>query len=130
MNLKQFKGPKTLETIKGQCMVQALICHSAWYETGGADHIVVFSPKAPEAKVLFAPVSGRFFGTDDTGAQFDSSNALDDQPWFAALLDFFLEPFPAGAEPALDAELPACRQLLLRPAAGNVVDKPQSLAAL
>ena len=106
MSLKQFKGPKSLEEIRLQCEAQDLILHHKRHDEFLSDFVVVVSPKAPQAAVYYSTVNGWFFGTTDTGVPFDSRKPLDDEPWFAVLLDFFLVPLdqpPAEGVPAADS---------------------------
>lgn len=110
MKLKQFAGPKTIELIRAQCLLQQLVCDSTLFDQGKSDYIIVFSPKAPEAKVFYSDVNGRFFGRNDRGYEFTSEVPLDGTDWFDALLAFFNEPLPAGAVTAAtesQAALPA-----------------------
>ncbi|KAB8037391.1 hypothetical protein [Janthinobacterium aquaticum] len=96
MELKKFKGPKSIELIRAQCLLQQLVCDSTLFDQEKSDYIIVFSPKAPEAKVFYTDVNGRFFGRNDRGYEFTSEFPLDGTDWFDALLAFFNEPLPAG----------------------------------
>jgi len=95
MTLKQFKGPKSLDAINAQCIEQGLILRRNRHDAFKSDFVVVSSPLAPTAEVFYNTVSGWFFGTTPTGESFDSREPLDDQPWFAALLEFFNEALDA-----------------------------------
>lgn len=99
MEIKKFKGPKMIELIRAQCALQELVCDSTLYDQERSDYIIVFSPIAPLGKVFYSDLTGRFFGTNDHGVMFDSAQPLDDEPWFIALLDFFMEPLPGGTAP-------------------------------
>lgn len=110
MELKKFKGPKSFDLIRAQCVLQQLVCESTLFDQGKSDYIIVFSPKAPEAKVFYSDVNGRFFGRNDRGYEFTSEFPLDGTDWFDALLAFFNEPLSAGdvaAATAGQAALPA-----------------------
>lgn len=97
MIITKFKGPKSLDVIRAQCIDQALTCNTNLYDTADSDHIIVSAPASPEARVCFNVFSGRFFGTNHLDESFDSDQPRDNEPWFAALLDFFLEPLPGSA---------------------------------
>ena len=97
MILTKFKGPKSFDVIRAQCTDQALTCNSNLYETADSDHVTVFASASPDARVYFNVFSGRFFGTNHLGESFDSDQPRDNEPWVAALLDFFLEPLPGAA---------------------------------
>lgn len=92
MELKKFKGPKSFELIRAQCVLQQLVCESTLLDQGKSDYIIVFSPAAPRAKVFYTDISGRFFGHTEQGVSFASDDPLDGTPWFDALLAFFNEP--------------------------------------
>jgi hypothetical protein len=92
MILKKFNGPKSLDVIRAQCASQDLILEAKRYEDDGSDYVTVYSPKAPDARVLFSTVTGYFFGVTDRSLEFSSDDQLDGVSWFDALLDFFLEP--------------------------------------
>lgn len=109
MELKKFKGPKSLELIRAQCVLLQLVCESTLFDQGNSDYIIVFSPAAPEAKVFYSDLSGYFFGRTDQGVSFTSDDPLDGTPWFDELLAFFNEPLPAGEVASTvesEAELP------------------------
>lgn len=110
MELKKFKDPKSVELIRAQCLLQQLVCDSTLFDQGKSDYIIVFSPAAPEAKVFYCDLQGRFFGHNDQGEAFSSDEPLDGTPWFDALLAFFNEPLPACDMPGAtesEAVLPA-----------------------
>jgi hypothetical protein len=95
MNLKQFKGPKSLEVVLAQCVEHGLAVQESG--TYMSDYVAIRKPAAPKACYFFCDFNGRFFGTNDDGVMFDSSKPLDGQPWFDELQDFFLEPLEVSA---------------------------------
>lgn len=111
MILKQFKGPKTLDAINAQCIEQGLILRRNRHDAFQSDFVVVSSPQAPTAEVFYNTVNGWFFGTTPTGEAFDSREPLDDQSWFAALLEFFNEPLEATDAPVGSTVLCSCLNL-------------------
>lgn len=111
MILKQFKGPKSLDTINSQCIEQGLILRRNRHDAFQSDFVVVSWPQAPAAEVFYNTVNGWFFGTTPTGETFDSREPLDDLPWFAELLEFFNEPLDATDTPTDPTAAGACLNL-------------------
>jgi len=111
MEFKKFKGPKSIELIRAQCVLQQLVCDSTLFDQGKSDLIIVFSPATPQAKVFYTDLSGYFFGHTDQGVAFSSDDPLDGTPWFDALLAFFNEPLPAGEAPDAAATSTAVDQM-------------------
>lgn len=99
--MKQYLAHKTLTMLREQCATAGLELDTRLYDDAGHDHVVVRSADAEgnnKVEVFFNTVSGRFFGRTPDGLGFNSDGTeFDNEPWFQALLDFFLVPLPASA---------------------------------
>jgi hypothetical protein len=85
--MKRFAGSKTLEQIRAQCDAAGLALDAERHEKNGDDHVVV---RGGGGEVFYRTFNGRFFGTTDTGIEFNSDSTEHEQaPWFQQLLAFF-----------------------------------------
>lgn len=79
---------KSYEEIKAQCEQLGLSFNDTLYKSWESDHVVI---EGGGARVLYDTFNGRFFGKTDTGVVFHlDTTEHDAEPWFQALLDFFL----------------------------------------
>lgn len=90
--MKTFAGIKTLGVIKAQCKALGIQFDDRLYRRTGSDFVVIrsFKNDSHRGEVLFSSFNGNFFGTTDTGVQFDSKSPLHEgESWFQTLLSFF-----------------------------------------
>jgi hypothetical protein len=84
--MKKFAGNKTRDQVKAQCKAAGVKFDESRY-LQGSDWTTL---SGGGAQVLWSSWNGKFFGTTDTGIEFNSdSDEHDDKPWMQALLDFF-----------------------------------------
>lgn len=92
--MKTFQRHKTYEEIKAQCAAQSLYFGDTYYRTHGGDTIKIAKEFGNTDYVIFNTTNGRFFGSASVYGQtveFNSdTTTYDGEPWFDALLDFFL----------------------------------------
>lgn len=86
--MKTFQGKKDGWTIKAQCEANGW----AVPERAGVNLIrFSFQHEGMSAEVFYNAFTGIFYGTTHAGQKFTCDDTeLDDEPWFAALLDFCL----------------------------------------
>lgn len=81
-------GHKSYDEIKAQCKQLGLTLRDNAYNKQGSDFIVV---EGCGGRAYYNTTTGNFFGTTDTGVEFDNEKTTHDhEPWFQQLLDFFL----------------------------------------
>lgn len=89
--MKQFIRHKTSTEILAQCIATGGRCDASAYNAS-TDHITVWLPGPDDAPVpvLYNTINGRFFyAPSDDSKYFSSDEALDGQPWFDAMMEFF-----------------------------------------
>lgn len=91
--MPQFKRVKTIAEITEQCHQQKLVLDTTEFHKGG-DFIVVRGRQDQSDKgayAIFNVVNGRVIGETDQGLHFNSDETtFESEPWFQALLAFFL----------------------------------------
>jgi hypothetical protein len=86
--MKKFAGHRSYDEIKALCQEQGLRFVDTAYIFNGADSVTVVGGGAV---VVYDTTTGRFRGSTPDGIDFDSnSDEHDNEPWFQALLSFFL----------------------------------------
>jgi hypothetical protein len=91
--MKTYTGFRTADEVRALAATKGFTVNTTRHDTTGNDHIVVYMP-GPSAciiPVLYSTFNGRFFYAPSNGVDaFNSDNgALDGQPWFDAMLEFF-----------------------------------------
>lgn len=87
-HMARFLGHKTAEQIKAQCTQLGLKFYDQLYQDHKSDFVVI---EGGGARAYYSDFNGTFFGTTDTGIEFDSrETAHEGEQWFQDLLDFFM----------------------------------------
>lgn len=92
--MQKFQRHRTVAEVKTLGKKMGFTINTQRYDRNGDDHIVIHGDfVGHELPVLYNCVNGRFFGELPDGEMFSSdSTAFDGQPWFDAMLNFFLVP--------------------------------------
>jgi hypothetical protein len=83
--MKTYKRHITIDELRERCAIYGIPLNTVRYDEDGHDHVVVGEEPYP---VYYNSFNGSFFGWR-VGVYFSSDQNLDQEPWFAAWLDFF-----------------------------------------
>lgn len=100
--MQKFARHRTVDEIKKLGKKRGFTVNTQRHDRHGDDHIVIHGEFAGHTlPVLYSSVNGRFFGELPSGDMFSSDDtAFDGQPWFDAMLNFFLVPVSDAATAA------------------------------
>lgn len=86
--MRRFDRHLKYEEAKEACAARGIAFDDRKYREEGFDFVHLKGTFAGvEARVFFWPFNGKFYGRTESGVHFHSSDELDDQPWFNAILE-------------------------------------------